>query len=81
MDQEIKAKIKVISYSGYRGEEKPKVLIFENKSIDVVKILRFWIEEDYGNRGRKRGFYVKGSDGLMYTIYYDENSMEWFYAI
>jgi len=82
MSSEIKyQRIKVMSYSGYRGEEIPRSLILEDKNIDVLEILKSWIEEDFMSRLRKRVFNLKGSDGLEYTIYYDENSMEWFYKI
>jgi len=37
-----------------------------------------WTEEGVKDRRRNRLFKVKGSDGLIYTIYYDEKFMEWF---
>jgi len=74
-------KIKVVSYSGYRGEEIPRSLIIDGKKINVVEIIKTWIEEDLMTRKVRRAFYLKGSDGLKHTIYYNENSMEWFYKI
>lgn len=73
-----KRKIEVISYSGYRGEEIPRSFILEDKNIGVSEIIKMWIEEDQ-NRGRSRGFHIKGSDGLEYILYYDEEKTEWYY--
>lgn len=72
-------KIEVIAYSGYRGEETPRTILLHGERIEVFEILRQWIEEKSGDRARKRFFQVKGSDGNLYMIYYDEKVMEWFY--
>lgn len=74
-----KKKIKVKSYSGYRGEETPRSLILEDKNINVVEVIKTWIEEDQVNRRRLRCFHLKGRDGLEHIIYYDEESTEWYY--
>ena len=74
-------KIEVIAYSGYRGEEIPRALIFQGERIEVVGILRRWIEEGGEDRARKRFFIVKGSDGIPHKIYYDEKMMEWFHGV
>jgi len=71
-------RIKVIAYSGYRGEETPRTILLNGKRIEVVEILRQWVEEKTDNRKTRRFYQVKGSDGDLYTIYYDEKSMEWF---
>lgn len=74
-------RIEVISYSGYRGEESPRLFIIHGESIEVRKILKMWVEEGYETRERKRFFRVRGSDGYEHTIYYDEKAMEWFLSI
>ena len=71
-------KIRVIAYSGYRGEETPRTILLHGERIEVSEILRQWIEEKSGDRARKRFYQVKGSDGNLYMIYYDEKAMEWF---
>ena len=71
-------KVKVIAYSGYRGEEAPREITLNDKKIEVVKILSRWIEEGSENGTTKRFFRVKGSDGSIHEIYYDEKKMEWF---
>ena len=74
-------KVKVIAYSGYRGEEAPREITLHDKKIEVVKILSRWIEKGSEDRTIKRFFKVKGSDGSIHEIYYDEKQMEWFLKI
>ena len=74
-------KVKVNAHSGYRGEEAPRKITLHGKEIEVVKILSRWIEEASEDRAIKRFFKVKGSDGSIREIYYDEKNMEWFLKI
>ena len=69
-------KVSVIAYSGYRGEETPKKFILHSRQIEVAEILSRWIEEGSVNRATKRFFRVKGSEGLIYKIYYDDGKLE-----
>jgi hypothetical protein len=71
-------KIEVLAYSGYRGEETPRTILLDWKRIEVVQILRQWIEERSDNRETRRFYQIRGKDGVLYTIYYDEKTMEWF---
>ena len=73
-----KERIKVIPHLGYRGEETPRTIFLHEKKIEVLEILKRWTEEGVKDRRRDRLFKVKGSDGLIYTIHYDERVMEWF---
>jgi len=72
-------KIKVSFYSGYRGEESPRTFFIDNEKVDVLDYVIMWIEERETNREQKRFFKVRGSDGFVHTVYYDFESMEWFY--
>ena len=72
------ARIEVIAYSGYRGEETPRAVVFRGKRIEVTQIVKRWVEERSDRRETKRFYQIKGSDGNLYTIYYEEKSMEWF---
>lgn len=74
-------KIKVSAYSGYRGDERPRLFTLHDKEIEIVEILSMWIEEDIRNKSRKRFFEVKGIDGDIYRIYYDVKIKEWFLAV
>jgi len=74
-------RIEVIAYSGYRDEEIPRAMILHNERIEVAEILSSWTEEGLQDRVRKRFFKIKGSDGNLYKIYYNEKVMEWFYIV
>jgi hypothetical protein len=74
-------KINVIAYSGYRGEETPRTILFRDERIEVIEILKQWIEERSDDRSRKRFFEIRGSDGNIHKIYYDEKIMEWVYNV
>ncbi len=76
--KESEEKIEVIAYSGYRGEETPRMVLFHSGKIEVIEILKQWVEERSHDRSRRRFYKIKGSDGALYTIYYDQKSMEWF---
>jgi hypothetical protein len=73
-------RIDVISYAGRKGDERPVTFILWGLRIDIVEVLERWIEEGFADKVRKRYFKVKGSDGNIHRIYYDENSLEWYYA-
>jgi len=73
-------RIEVIAYSGYRGEESPRVFILQGEKIQIMEILNMWIEEGLEDKTRKRIFKVRGSDGYMHKLYYAEKTMEWFYT-
>jgi len=72
-------KIRVDAYSGYRGEETPREFILHGKKVEVLEVLSAWVEEGTGYKAIKRFFKVKGNDGLIHKIHYDENKKEWFY--
>jgi hypothetical protein len=72
-------KIDVGSYAGYRGEESPRVFFAHGEKITVLEVLEMWVEEEGPERKRKRFFLLKGSDGLLHTLYDDLESHQWFY--
>ncbi|HUJ18675.1 MAG TPA: hypothetical protein VL197_11855 [Nitrospirota bacterium] len=71
-------RIEIGSYSGYRGEESPRVFFAHGKKITVTCILRMWVAEEESGRRRRRFFRVEGGDGFTHTLYYDEETQEWF---
>jgi len=75
------ARIEVIAYSGYRGEETPRAFTLQDKRIEVVEILERWIEERLEDRTTTRCFKVKGNHGLVHTIYYNEKAMQWYHGL
>lgn len=46
-------RIKVIAYSGYKGEETPRTLILHDEKIEVIRIVSTWIEEGLKDRARR----------------------------
>jgi hypothetical protein len=70
-------RIEIVTYSGYKGEERPMSLIIRGKRIEVVTIRESSVEEDIVSRTRKRSFVVKGSDGILYKVSYYEDRGEW----
>ena len=73
-------KIRVIAYSGYKGEESPRSFSLDEVKVEIASIIRSWVEEPMQGRGRRRFFKVRGGDGFTYTLYYDEARSEWFLA-
>ncbi len=71
-------KIEVMAYSGYRGEETPRVILLHGERIEVTEILKRWIEERSEDRSRRRFFKIKTNDRRVDVIYYDEEVKDWF---
>jgi hypothetical protein len=49
--------------------------------VEVVEILSGWIEQGTGYKAIKRFFEVRGDDGSIHKILYDEDKKEWFYDV
>ncbi len=71
-------KVEVLSYSGYRGEETPRVFKWRGTNAEVAEIQSRWIEEGVGDRDTRRKFRVTGTDGTSCCLIYDEKMQEWF---
>lgn len=74
-------KIDVIAYSGYKAEESPRFFFLEREKIEVLRILKMWVEEGVVDRRRKRFFRIRASDGYIHTLYYDEGIRNWFLSL
>jgi hypothetical protein len=72
-------KVQVVAYSGYRGEETPRSFVLGDRRIEVVEIQESWIEQAIEERATKRFFKIKGSDGGIHNIFYDEKAEEWYH--
>ena len=71
--------IKVLSHSGYRGEERPTSFEYEGTTLNVEKIVERWVEGSVvSGGGEKRCFRVKTDDGLIYCLLYDSDMDRWF---
>jgi len=74
-------RVVVRAYSGYRAEEIPRSFVLCNETIEAGEILYGWIEEDPETRKRKRFFRIRGSDGYLHKLYYDEAEEAWFLSM
>jgi hypothetical protein len=74
-------KIEVVSYSGYRGEETPRAFFLGSNRVEVVEVLERWRGQQVEDSRVKSCFRVKGDDGLVYTLCYDEQDSEWTYVL
>ncbi len=63
--------IRVECYAGQRGEETPRALVIDDRRIEVVEVLDRWLAPDH------RYFKLKGDDGDVYIVRYNEASDEW----
>ncbi len=70
--------VSVAAYAGYKGGERPKSFIVDGKTIEILEIVKRWIEEGRDDRRRKRFFTLKGSDGSVHTLLYDETAAVWY---
>jgi hypothetical protein len=69
----------VISYSGYRGEERPASFEHKGGTLNVEEIIERWVERDVvEDEGEKRCFRVKADDGHFYSLFYDSDQNQWF---
>jgi hypothetical protein len=64
-------KINVKCYSGYRGEETPRSILFNDKEIQVNKMLDIWLAPDH------RYFKFSDSDGGIFIIRHDTERGFW----
>ncbi|KPJ58060.1 MAG: hypothetical protein AMJ42_03985 [Deltaproteobacteria bacterium DG_8] len=69
--------IEVISYSGYKGEERPLRFIFDGREYKVREIMESSYQAD-PEKGLRREFKLKTEENLFFHIYYDEEKGGWF---
>jgi hypothetical protein len=58
-------------YAGHRGEETPRRISFDRRSIEVVDVLDSWLGPDH------RYFKVRGDDGATYILRHDVERARW----
>ncbi len=63
--------IRVACYAGYRGEEEPQRLWFDDRVVEVAEILDRWLAPDH------RYFKIRGDDGYTYIVRHDTQSGRW----
>ncbi|MEN8259442.1 MAG: hypothetical protein ABFS02_02450 [Pseudomonadota bacterium] len=63
--------IRVACYGGYRGEEEPRRLWFDDRAVEVAEILDRWLAPEH------RYFKIRGDDGYTYIVRHDTQSGHW----
>ena len=74
-------KIRLSTYSGHKGNERPLSFTFGGREIKVIELIDAWIEERYSDRMRRRFFDIKGNDGYEYRLLQDMRSGEWYVSL
>ena len=69
--------IQVITYSGYKADERPLEVTFEGKKHKINEIINQAYEEIPG-KGLRRVYDIKTDEGLTFKLFYDENQDQWF---
>lgn len=57
--------ITVECYSGYRGEETPRAIVFGDDYVEIAEVLDQWLAPDH------RYFKVRDEDGHTYILRHD----------
>jgi hypothetical protein len=63
--------LNVECYAGHRGDEAPRVLVIGGRRVEVAQVLDRWLAPSH------RYFKVRGDDGDVYIVRYDEGSDMW----
>ena len=64
-------KIDVVTYSGYKGAERPLAFIWKGRRIECKEIIDRWYGEGH------EYFKVKGNDDIAYLMRYDRSRDVW----
>ncbi len=63
--------IRVECYTGYRGEQTPRVLVLGDSRIAVAEVLDQWLAPDH------RYLKLRGEDGNVYIVRYSAPDDSW----
>jgi hypothetical protein len=63
--------VQVECYAGHRGEETPRRLRLDGRSVGLVEVLDCWLGVDH------RYFKMLGADGATYILGHDSASGRW----
>ena len=63
--------VQVDCYAGHRGEETPRRLRFDGRSVELVEVLDCWLGIDH------RYFKMLGDDGATYILRHDTARERW----
>ena len=65
-------KIEVVTYSGYKANERPLSFMLDSRKRDVTEVVDQWIGPDYDY------FRVIADDGLLYLLKWNRSLDRWF---
>jgi hypothetical protein len=65
------ATLRVECYAGYRAEESPRLFFIGTRKIAVIEIIDRWLDPGHSH------FKVKGDDGGIYILRYDQDTDSW----
>jgi hypothetical protein len=63
--------LRVECYAGYRADESPRRFFIGKRAIGVIEIIDRWLDPAHGY------FKVRGDDGGIYILRYDQDSDVW----
>jgi hypothetical protein len=63
--------VQVECYAGQRGEETPRRLRLDGRSVELVEVLDCWLGVDH------RYFKLRGDDGAVYILRHDTARGRW----
>lgn len=64
-------RIAVACHAGYRGEETPRRITLDRRTVTVTEIIDRWLAPDH------RYFKLRGDDGALYILRHDVISASW----
>jgi len=70
-DETAAATVRVDCYAGYRAEESPRRFFIGKRQIEVVEIIDRWLDPASSH------FKVRGDDGGIYILRYDQGTDSW----
>ena len=65
------ADLRVECYAGHRAEEAPRCFFIGKRRIEVVEIIDRWLDPAHSH------FKVRGDDGGIYILRYDQDTDSW----
>jgi hypothetical protein len=63
--------VRVECYAGHRGEETPRRVAFDGRTVALVELLDSWLAPDH------RYFKMRAEDGATYILRHDQASGRW----
>jgi hypothetical protein len=71
LNEEEAATVRVECYAGHRAEESPRRFFIGKREIKVIEIIDRWLDPAHSH------FKVRGDDGGIYILRYDQDSDAW----